>query len=262
MTEADWLACTNPNELLRCAGFRSYERKSRLFAVACCRRAWDSLVDERSRTAVEVAERFADGGASSEEIQTAKQAAWDAHQEMHLAVGKHAASFERAAALTVQKHPFNAAIHAWMMSNSRIVHFATDPQTTEFSTCVVTRRSGPLALLLGKWKVTLLKEPVSTGAGRPILCALVRCVFGNPFRRVAVNPAWLSWNDSTVRRLAQAIYDDRQLPYGLFDRSRLAILTDALEEAGCDNADILNHCRQPGDHARGCWAVDLLLGKS
>ncbi|MBL8798455.1 MAG: hypothetical protein JNM56_31460 [Planctomycetia bacterium] len=81
---------------------------------------------------------------------------------------------------------------------------------------------------------------------------LLRDIFGNPFRPVAVEPTWLT---STVASLAQAIYDERA-----FDR--LPILADALEDAGCDNADILNHCRQPGEHVRGCWCVDLVLGKS
>jgi hypothetical protein len=60
--------------------------------------------------------------------------------------------------------------------------------------------------------------------------------------------------NNTVIALAEAIYDERA-----FDR--LPILADALEEAGCTNADILNHCRQPGEHVRGCWVVDLILGK-
>jgi hypothetical protein len=81
---------------------------------------------------------------------------------------------------------------------------------------------------------------------------LIRDIFGNPFRSVALNSAWQT---STVTGLAQAIYTDRA-----FDR--LPILADALEDAGCDNADILNHCRQPGEHVRGCWVVDLILGKS
>ena len=62
------------------------------------------------------------------------------------------------------------------------------------------------------------------------------------------------WRTSNVTALAQAIYDDRA-----FDR--LPILADALEDAGCTDADILNHCRQPGEHVRGCWVVDLVLGK-
>ncbi len=84
---------------------------------------------------------------------------------------------------------------------------------------------------------------------------VVHCVFSNPFRTFPVAPAWLTWNDSTVPKLARAIYAD----YG-FDR--LPILADALEDAGCDNADILAHCRGPGPHVRGCWVVDLILGKT
>jgi len=67
-------------------------------------------------------------------------------------------------------------------------------------------------------------------------------------------PAWLNWQDGTIRKLAQSIYDDR-----VFDR--LPILADALEESGCTNSDILAHFRQPGEYFRGCWVVDLILGK-
>ena len=86
----------------------------------------------------------------------------------------------------------------------------------------------------------------------------VRELFGNPFRRSVLDPVWRS---STVVALAQAAYDERSLTTGQFDPSRLGILADALEDAGCDNADILNHCRGPGPHVRGCWVLDLLLGK-
>jgi hypothetical protein len=79
-----------------------------------------------------------------------------------------------------------------------------------------------------------------------------------PFRPV---PFALAWLTPTVRNLAQAAYDNRTLPAGTLDSARLSVLADALEEAGCDNADILTHCRQPGEHVRGCWAVDLILGK-
>jgi hypothetical protein len=82
----------------------------------------------------------------------------------------------------------------------------------------------------------------------------VRCIFGNPFHHVAVNSTWLAWNDGTVRKIAQAIYEERA-----FDR--MPILADALEDAGCDAADLLRHCREPGEHVRGCWVIDLLLGK-
>jgi hypothetical protein len=81
---------------------------------------------------------------------------------------------------------------------------------------------------------------------------LLRDIFGNPFRPVTADPSWLT---PTVTALAAAIYADRA-----FDR--LPILADALEEAGCDHPDVLAHCRGPGPHVRGCWVVDLLLGKT
>jgi hypothetical protein len=84
--------------------------------------------------------------------------------------------------------------------------------------------------------------------------AVLHDLFGNTLRDSRVNPALLAWNEGTVHRIAQAIYDDRA-----FDR--LPILADSLEDAGCDDADLLAHCRGAGPHVRGCWAVDLLLGK-
>ena len=84
----------------------------------------------------------------------------------------------------------------------------------------------------------------------PEFTPLVRDIFANPFRPVSADPAWLT---STVVQLAAGIYTDRA-----FDR--LPILADALQDAGCDNADLLDHCRGPGPHARGCWVVDLILG--
>ena len=68
-------------------------------------------------------------------------------------------------------------------------------------------------------------------------------------------PAWLSWNGGTVAGLARSVYDERRF-------ADLPILADALEEAGCDNAELLTHLRGPGPHVRGCWALDLLLGKA
>jgi hypothetical protein len=87
-------------------------------------------------------------------------------------------------------------------------------------------------------------------------------MFGNPFRTVALDSTWLLWKDGTVAQLARIAYEDRQLPEGTLDPARLAALADALEDAGCTDADLLGHLRGPGPHVRGCWAVDLVLGKS
>jgi hypothetical protein len=90
---------------------------------------------------------------------------------------------------------------------------------------------------------------------------LLRCVLGNPFRPVDVVPAWTAWNGRVVERMAQEIYEERELPPGTLDRTRLAVLTDALEEAGCVDESILGHLRGPTEHVRGCFVVDSILGK-
>jgi hypothetical protein len=86
----------------------------------------------------------------------------------------------------------------------------------------------------------------------------VRDIFRNPFRPATFDSTWRTPN---VTDLAAAIYEERQLPSGLFDKQRLGVLADALEDAGCDNVDILDHLRGGGEHVRGCWVVDLILGK-
>ncbi len=84
------------------------------------------------------------------------------------------------------------------------------------------------------------------------MAGLVRDIFGNPFRPVAFSP---SWRSDTAVSLARGMYEAR-------DFAAMPILADALQDAGCDNADILDHCRDAkGGHVRGCWVVDLVLGK-
>jgi hypothetical protein len=92
--------------------------------------------------------------------------------------------------------------------------------------------------------------------------ALVREVFDNPFRGNALASSLSGWNGGALVKLPNASYDLRRLPEGTLDRSRLAVLADALEEAGCADAGILRHCRRPGEHLRGYWALDLVLGKA
>ena len=81
---------------------------------------------------------------------------------------------------------------------------------------------------------------------------LVYDIFGNPFRPVVFDPDWLT---SDVTAMARGMYEMR-------DFAAMPILADALQDAGCENADVLDHCRGPGPHVRGCWVVDLVLGKS
>jgi hypothetical protein len=88
--------------------------------------------------------------------------------------------------------------------------------------------------------VRALKSAVAPGCARP------------PRARRRADPAWLAWNGGTVRTLARAVHDDNAF-------ERLPVLADALEDAGCSDADLLGHLREPGPHVRGCWAVGLLL---
>jgi hypothetical protein len=86
-------------------------------------------------------------------------------------------------------------------------------------------------------------------------CHWLRDIFGNPWRPLVVEPTWLNPKGGVVSHLARDIYEQRR-----FDE--LPVLADALEEAGCTNQGILTHCRAGGEHVRGCWVIDLLLGKT
>jgi hypothetical protein len=102
----------------------------------------------------------------------------------------------------------------------------------------------------------LTREAAQRAGWKIDLVALLRDVFGNPFRRVAAP----SWRGHIVMSLCRAAYEERLLPAGHLDPARLLVLSDALEEAGCDDAELLGHLRSPAPHVRGCWALDLLTG--
>jgi hypothetical protein len=91
----------------------------------------------------------------------------------------------------------------------------------------------------------------ATLAERPHQSNLLRCLFGNPFRPYALDPSWLTWAGGTIAQLVQVIHDERRF-------ADLPILADALEDAGCTGLELVAHLRSSGDHARGCWALDLL----
>jgi hypothetical protein len=121
--------------------------------------------------------------------------------------------------------------------------------------------------LRGLWAVTLSdarQSAVETSRESTLrhrqteMANALRCIIGNPFRPITINPAWQTL---TVVSLAQAAHDNRTLPAGTLENERIAVLADALEEAGCDSADILKHLRSPGPHVRGCFTLDAILGK-
>jgi len=232
MTEQEWLQATDPWLIwlmLEYLQGKASERKLRLFAAACCRRIWHLLTDERSRRAVEAAEQFADGLITRENLKTASQQAW----------ASRSSTWESRA---------QGAVAVWTARES------IDPQILK---CLVS-----VMEVLNSLAVQAANYEGESQDGEPTSATLLHCILGIPSRPIVIPPAVLAWHDAVVVRLAQAAYEDRLLPAGTLDNGRLAVLADALEEAGCTEADILGHLRGPGPHVRGCWPVDLCLGRS
>jgi hypothetical protein len=99
-------------------------------------------------------------------------------------------------------------------------------------------------------------------AERKVQAGLLRDIFGPLlFREVRIDPLLLNKNDALIPQLARAAYEDRSLPAGALDGTRLQVLADALEDAGLTDSEVLEHLRSGEPHVRGCWAVDILLGQ-
>ncbi|HEV3078366.1 MAG TPA: hypothetical protein VGY66_01245 [Gemmataceae bacterium] len=232
MTEAEWLRCGDPQKMivyLRRQRRSGNARRWRLFACACCRRIGPLLDDERSRQAVEVAERYADGLASRAEREVAGRASGEV-SAVRWRDGPVVAAHDAAGHAVATR--VNAVAAADAASTARAVAVSTAATASDAD----------------GWDEAISKE-------RQAQCDLLRCLFGNPFRPPPrIDPALRVRNDGTVKKLAEAIYQGRS-----FDR--LPILADALEDAGCDDAALLGHLRAPGPHVKGCWALDLILGK-
>ena len=217
MTEAEWLTCEDPREMVSFLKAQGRARKLRLGYCASARLIWQQFTDIRCRQAVEASERFADGGCKLKELHRARMNAEAVLDEVRRTF----------AYLSPQ---YNGAYAA---------------QST-------ARKDEDLARRFG---FDYVSESVPDGEQRAAIVrsqhALLRDIFGNPFRPVTLDPSWLT---SNVLLLAGGIYEERA-----FDR--MPILADALQDAGCANDDVLAHCRGAGPHVRGCWVVDLLLGK-
>jgi hypothetical protein len=230
MTEAEWLACTDPLAMLQYVYLRNggmvNQRKLRLFGLACCRRIWPRLADPRSRRAIEVAERYVDGFATEEELDDASAgayAAWDAEWDLDEWEQATLAAGEQGQSLPLSAAAYNSTVPpewwggapAFVAPNEIIRDAATDRKVE--------------------------------GSGQ---CSLLRDIF-NLFRMVTPDPIWLT---PQVVALARTIYDNRA-----FDL--MPTLSNELAEAGCTNAEFMIHCRAAGEHVRGCWVIDALLGR-
>jgi hypothetical protein len=222
MDEAEWLASDDPEWMLEFLRGKGSLRKVRLFATSCVRRIWHSLTDPRSIQALEAAERCAEG------------------------------------ALPL------AALKRVYANASRAAQRFTD-----YGVAFTAARAAADAARYYEPEVLLDVLPVAAAAAAgcastvcpeegPLQADLLRCIFGNPFRPIILDPAWLT---ADVTALAHTAYDNRHLPSGELEPARLTNLADALHDAGCSSTILLDHLRQPGPHVRGCWAVDLVLAK-
>jgi hypothetical protein len=280
MTETEWLTGDDTKAMLVYLTGKVSRRKTLLTLIACCRRFWHSMPDARSRRAIEVAERRADGVATAEELETAYADAGIAAQELY---AKHFGEFPvrrsfyggcvgsaQDAALLVEPGHEDApwrqiGFIGWIATDAYPLETLEELERREARRAeMVAASPGGLPLsqvaefLFGGEEATARDRLARTAiqAEERAQAAILRELFGNPFRPSPPLPASvLAWNEGTVRRLAEGIYEERA-----FDR--LPILADALEEAGYDDEPVLGHCRSAGSHFRGCWAVDLVLARS
>jgi hypothetical protein len=230
MTPENWTTSSNPQGMLAALwDCGASDRKLRLFVVACCRRVLHLMADPRSRHAVEVAEAFADGSAGDSErgaaMREADQAALDAvrvHLENDFATSERFALAANAA-------PFACGTPG------------------EFATIAVR------AILGACWEIA--RDPESALGGldseRAAECITIRDIFG-PFSPATFDP---SWRSETAVALARQMYESRNFLL-------MPFLGDALADAGCPDGDVLEHCRGPGPHSRGCWVADLVLNRA
>jgi hypothetical protein len=226
MTEREWLECDDPERMLEFLRDRTSERKLRLFAAACCRRIWHLLTDRWSRKAITTAEKAADGLVDEKKLRLAWGDACRSARQLD----------RRNRGQTPERYVVTAApaeADAWMAA--RGAASVTASYTVE-----------RVVLSQGRdhWQAAYDSE-------RGAQCVLLRDVFGNPFHPTAFDG---TWRTPQALALARAAYEDRSF-------EGLPLLADALEEAGCTDAELRAHLRSGGPHARGCWALDLVLGQ-
>jgi hypothetical protein len=229
MTEVEWLACTDPKPMLEFVAGKTSDRKLRLFACACVRRVWGLLENELSQDSIVVSERYADGLANREELAEASSNALGVHYNDVWP------GWDEEPAVPPDEvwHSKHEAIQA--------AYLASHEEAEDAARYASSYARDAVGDAEPKGQANLLRE-----------------IFGNPFLPVALH----AWRTPTVGALATAASEERILPAGHLDATRLSVLADALEEIGCEAA-ILGHLRNPGfHHVRGCWVVDALLGKS
>jgi hypothetical protein len=253
MNESEWLTSSDPQQMLRYLigadaprvqaveefpDARGSDRKLRLFACACYYRISHLLQDLAARAAVHVAERFADGAASEaefakaettvRELVTALEPRWRASQGAERIALRPTHAALALAGIVCWREPQKAA---WYAASNAYLEF---PYLVNPGVDVHSRE---------RWESELSEKRAQ--------CELLRDMFGNPFRSICFAP---EWRTDTAVALARQMYE-------CCDFAAMPTLADALEAAGCRTKQLLGHCHASLSHLRGCWVVDLLLGK-
>jgi hypothetical protein len=245
MTEAQWLQCEVPKLMLDAIASKATERKLRLFAAACWRRAPRSCTDDGCARAVEVAEQYADWLVHDDVLDQAHQVAIT-RSDAGWGQGRYEVLLSREMTASLASAAASGA--AWEVQAKAL---RADHRLQRQARRARRRGAQPE-----------VAEPIDAQAAAieeyRQQCALLRDIFATLFRSVVIAPTWRARD---VIDLARAAYNERLLPSGQLDPARLAVLADALEEAGCSEQAILDHLRGPGSHVRGCWPVDLILAK-
>jgi hypothetical protein len=207
-------------------------RKMHLFACACVRQMWDALPNQQARSAVECAERYADGHATERELDRANS--W---------ISK----------LCILREPRAAAAYrAGLIVTGKNICGGLDKLLFQCAFAIAYSASADTESLAYK---AALANSFRQQAG------LLRDIVGTPFHLNSVAPFGVFRQDATVSNLAQAVYQARSSPAGFFDPARLLALADALDQAGCVEP-FVSHLRQPTEHVRGCWVIDHILDLS
>jgi hypothetical protein len=233
VTEQEWDSCTEPKKMLGFLEGKASERKRRLFAVECCYRA----VRGGRRTAddfLPTAEKWANGETDGVEL---KQALDASRVPVILSLSMTDGTATDVAEWAVEE----AILFAYDAGLSPEVL-----QLRELVDCCLPNFDLPHC-------------QAAAHEERKAQAASLRDLFGPlPFRPASFDPAW---STPAVLALARAAYEERSLPAGTLDPDRLAVLADALADAGCDQEELLGHLRGPGVHVRGCWVLDLVTGR-
>jgi hypothetical protein len=232
MTELEWRHAVEPQKMLKHLTGTAGERKLRLFAVACCRSIWYIIPKTPHQAALSVGERYADGLVDAQALEAAVREVPKVH------IGDNA-----------ETDPYH--LDCWRCDAVRSAiapgKFGT---ASAGSVCELASQAAAMVASYSAGLNSL--SDIARRREQQRQASLLREIFGNPFRPTVMNPNWLS--DEGLA-LAREIYEQRQ-----FDR--LPELARKLEAAGCNNLEILTHFKNDRGHVAGCWAIDLLLGRT